>query len=301
MRGRNELKVERSISVSARVDVVKLVDLAVWFTDAGLDVTTISKLVGFAVDMAWTAIDRSDGFKARCKSVEEADRVLQYMGLRQMKMHISKNQRKLTMAKAFESLRAEGDDPESYAPIEYKKMHNAHSVTDEDISLMRHVVGRFGSGRFDKYFDPITGKYKGDPADSKSEEKVVDKQETMEEREARLEDYLKKARTEKYEIKDKSPIAREAKDTSEMVKKLNAEREAKEKEVRDNAAAKLKIELDNAPKVGRPKKVVNEDMIRSKTDKEINADYERIAEKDKLLNEQLDAMCGLGKENKIVK
>ena len=127
----NELSQERSMVVSARVNVVKLAELAIAIDEHGGYVRTMSGLINYCVEISYDTLKANRWISGHISNSENplllATDVLDEKRLLRRGMK-ERNDKKYRMARGLENLRNEGDDPSYANPTVYKILHNKHSV-----------------------------------------------------------------------------------------------------------------------------------------------------------------------------
>ena len=128
----DEVKQERSVVVSARVDVTDLADIFAAIQARGRLVRSMSGLIAYCVDIAHSALEGNGYIENRIgdrpNGLEVAYNTLKDYGLIKGGME-RRNIRKMTLAMGFERLRNDfGVDPKYDEPLRYKQLHNEHSV-----------------------------------------------------------------------------------------------------------------------------------------------------------------------------
>jgi hypothetical protein len=136
-----EVKQERSIPVQARVDIVSLADLAMFLENNKVRIKTMSFLIGVGIDMIVDILKKNNQLDREHKSIDDACETMNLLGIWQRSMK-GRSERKLSVAKGFENLRAEGVDPAYYAPGQYKTLHNVNSVQPKtvDVSKTKEIM-----------------------------------------------------------------------------------------------------------------------------------------------------------------
>ena len=118
----DEIKVEGSIPAQARVNIMSLANLDLYWTSEGYQIRSMSQLIGFSIELLSEILESNRRLKQKIGTIAQASRYLMKRGLYQKSMH-KRGHKKLGMAIAFEGMRAEGMRPESYAPEIYNRMH----------------------------------------------------------------------------------------------------------------------------------------------------------------------------------
>lgn len=237
-----DIKVERSIPVQGRVDITTLADIAVYLEGTGIRVNSMSMLLSYGMEVAWNALKANDMLERVHEDTLDAHRTLQMLRLYQRSM-MHRAKRKVIRSISFDELRKEGTDPRDYAPHEYNRIHNSHSIEYPD--RFSRNIGDVEAAK--RMFEEERKKMLRETSKGNEKEENIDHL---------LTDYGKKSLEEK--------------------------RNVPEVEVFEDAVDK----------------VTNYDPPRKKTLEEIKADEERIAEKDRKLNEELDKTMGMGASDK---
>lgn len=260
-----ELKQERSIPVQGRVDVMVLADIAVYAYQTGIRLHTMSSLVSYATEVARVALEKAGLLKDMHGTVSEAYEVLNTLGLLKGRT-LGRARQKLNTAIEFENLRAEGIDPEFYTPTHFNTMHNSNSVkpvkvelkskVEEMVEIYKELERRDNEKRFEAPPNPYAGLPKDTilgPLKPEPRPAITPITQAPEYKEP-----TNKINNSKY--KDLPE------DTLNRVYEAYPELKPKEKRTRAEIGRK---NLGNA--------------IRTKTDEEVDREFERIAEKDKAL------------------
>ena len=131
---REEIKQERSLPVSARVDLVNLARLDLYYQEQGMYIKNMSQLVNWGIDLLCEVLSANGALSGRIKTLAEA---VQYLEARQlMQQNIRKKaQQKLGTALRYETLREKGIDPKTYGKRDgsevergYGELHRKDSV-----------------------------------------------------------------------------------------------------------------------------------------------------------------------------
>lgn len=264
-----EISQERSVSVQGRVDIVKLAEVFAAVEMQKYNVRTMSLLVSYCVDIAHSALEQNGLLDKRMDGIGSAYYLLIDSGLMTRSMK-ERNEKKVHMAWGFENIRKEGGDPAIEAPGYYKMMHNHRSVDVPDDRATKA-----------KALEML------EYADS------VQKQKDAEETEKRMIE-----RKKKYNLDENGAIIPKSVITPKL------ECPAPATDIPDEAATekpdfkKQGLAKYQAWKLEQQRKQFEEkqartskgasDIPRQKTDEEIQADFDRIANKDKELMAALD-------------
>ena len=133
-------KVERSIPVQSRIDLMQLVDMYVFFNDSGYGIRTMSQLVNMIVDLCHDILVVNEKLKYQSESVGEAFEYLESTGLIQRGLR-GRTRSKVATALGFENLRVEGEHPRDYAPAKFSQVHNSRrSYSERNRYDPRHLT-----------------------------------------------------------------------------------------------------------------------------------------------------------------
>jgi|GEM_PF-1847957 len=122
MNQREETKVEGSLPVQARVNVICLANLDLYWASEGYQIRTMSQLIGFSIELLNEILEANGKLRQKANTIVEANQYLEDRGLHQRSMQ-RRGYKKLGMAIAFEGMREEGMRPETYAPGIYNRLH----------------------------------------------------------------------------------------------------------------------------------------------------------------------------------
>jgi len=123
----DEEKVERSIVVSARVDMLALAKMDRYWLSKGTPVKSMSQLINWTVDLMAQVLE-ANGLKVEgLNSAKEANDHFRFRGLYQGS-NVKRSRQKIATAIRFEGMRKEGLDPRGEDPLSYTTMHNSKSV-----------------------------------------------------------------------------------------------------------------------------------------------------------------------------
>jgi hypothetical protein len=123
-----EKKVERTVPVQSRVDLVTLSNLHEYWSASGVQVSTVSRLVRDSLDLLVEVLRKNEVVKFNVSDVRDAWRYLGERGLYQAAMK-KRGEKKVSAALAFDSLRMKGIDPKGYVSQQFNILHNKKSVT----------------------------------------------------------------------------------------------------------------------------------------------------------------------------
>lgn len=132
-----ESKTEASIPAATRVDIRTLAMLSDYWADAGVQVVSVSQLINWSLEALIQVLRRNEKIGREIESIYEAEVVMSERGLVQRSM-MRRGHKKLTMAKGFQELRIEGEDPRSYAREAYNTLHNRHTIQPPPANTMIH-------------------------------------------------------------------------------------------------------------------------------------------------------------------
>ena len=130
---KEETRQEGSVPLAARVNVVDLANLAIFWESKGYLVRSASQLTNWSMELLVDALKTNGEIKEPVETVNDAYNVLSLRGIFQKRM----KSRKLGVALSFESMRAEGGDPSISNPKEYKLMHPEDRVNRMPLELGR--------------------------------------------------------------------------------------------------------------------------------------------------------------------
>lgn len=122
-----ESKVERSINVQSRVDLITLAELHVYWAGRGEQITNKSKLVSWSLEVFYESLLISKMANRHFRTVKEAAEYLWSKRILSTDPS-SSGIKKVAHAIMFENIREEGGDPETEAPLQYNTLHNQKSV-----------------------------------------------------------------------------------------------------------------------------------------------------------------------------
>ena len=131
---RKEVKTERSIPVTTRLDCTTLASLEAFFTSQGYAVRSMSNLINLSIEALAEALHEKGMLHIYFDSIPESLSHLQQRGIWQQGV-MKRNFGKISNAIGFENLRKEGIDPYEENPAMFDKMHNQPRTTDLDQSI----------------------------------------------------------------------------------------------------------------------------------------------------------------------
>jgi len=117
---KEEIRREATVPVQSRIDIRTLAEICKYFADGEAKISTASQLVSWSLEILAETLRRNDKIELDKPSIEAAYQYLESNGLMQKRM----KRKKLTLARGFEELRMEGEDPMMYASGDYKSIHN---------------------------------------------------------------------------------------------------------------------------------------------------------------------------------
>ncbi len=119
-------KQERSLPISARVDVVALAEVAQYWVNEGHHLKSISQLVNWSLDLLKEILAENHKISPTMDFVD-ARRFLVAWGLTQAS-HDKRAIKKIAAATRFAMNRREGYEPSQIDPYGWSELHNKHSV-----------------------------------------------------------------------------------------------------------------------------------------------------------------------------
>lgn len=122
-----ESKIESSIPVQSRIDIVDLASMHVFWESEGCRIRSMSQLVSWTVAAMVDVLKANGKRDERVGSVGEAHKYLLMQGLYQPGM-MKRGREKINTALRMETLRGKGIDPRDYIPRQYNTLHNKKSV-----------------------------------------------------------------------------------------------------------------------------------------------------------------------------
>jgi len=134
----DRVKQERSHPVSARIDLVNLARIALYYQTQGMHIRTMSQLVNWSVDLLCEVLIANDALDTSyIATLADAVNYLSVNDLIQTQTkHFTKRvQKKLSTALRYETLREKGIDPKTYGKREgseveigYGELHRRDSI-----------------------------------------------------------------------------------------------------------------------------------------------------------------------------
>lgn len=256
------LRQESSIPVQTRVSIVSLAELDLYWFREGHSIRTMSQLISWSLDLLREVLEANGKVPGEFDTVAKAHQYLQARGLYQRGMK-ERGIKKISTALRFESLREEGLDPRSVAPIQHNILHRKGSVeplegkvdsgytTDDEWEKMQEKIKEENEKDMKKAKeDAIIAARKAGLIVNDPEEEEPAKRSQEEVRA----DFFKKQREEKaLEEDEHGPIDKNSKSLNEaigsFVKSVHVkggmtdeEFEAKNKEIEDRDKARLELE-----------------------------------------------------------
>jgi len=263
-------KVERSIPLQSRIDITTLADLADYLKMAGVHIRSMSGLISDCVEIAWNVLDANNMLQTE-HNMTSAHQLFSELGLWQKSMY-ERSKQKINNAIAFENLRKEGVDPEVYVPRQYNTVHNDHSVKPLGESGKVPVLSSRKTEELVEIYERL-----------EREERI---ERGKEQPEWKLEDLLRKPEQDDPEVQRKKIEAEGG--LVEVERKPSNARNAC---VVEDEPTKEKLDDSLMTYTDKPREDVNlkdSDVPRPKTEEELEADAERIEEKDRKLMSDLD-------------
>jgi hypothetical protein len=199
-----ESKVEGSMPVQSRVDIVDLAKMDNYWRSNGYEIRTMSQLVSWSVTLLCEVLEANDAMPVKIESITDANRYLIARGLRQASMH-RRSMKKLTTAIAFESMRGEELDP---------KMSNTYN-------MVHRKLGKNNTSGIGGSVEPFVGEVTSiidDDEHERAMERI--KEEKEKERKAQMERELNDARESGLVVSDEWIEERKRKD-EEVAKREN--------------------------------------------------------------------------------
>ena len=129
-----EVRREASVPTQSRVDIRTLAELSQYFVDGGVRVSTVSQLVSWSLEVLVETLRRNERIGEK-PTIEAAYQYLDEERLMQRGMR----SRKLLMARGWEVLRMEGEDPRIVAAGDHKSIHNNPNWTGRTPKLQAGV------------------------------------------------------------------------------------------------------------------------------------------------------------------
>jgi hypothetical protein len=200
-----ESKVEGSIPVQSRIDVVDLAKMDNYWRENGYDIRTLSQLVSWSMTLLCEVLEANNAMPVEIESVVDAIKYLTARGLRQVSMH-KRSMKKLTTAVAFESMRGEGVDP---------RTNHAYNIVHRKLGK-HNTSGRGGS--VEPFVGEVASIISQDEWD-RAQERI--KEENEREREALMKKEMESARNSGLVVSDDWISERQRKD-KEIREKENA-------------------------------------------------------------------------------
>ena len=127
----DRVKQERSHPVSARIDLVNLARIALYYQTQGMHIRTMSQLVNWSVDLLCEVLIANDALDTSyIATLADAVNYLSVNDLIQTQTkHFTKRvQKKLSTALRYETLRDMGGEPEELDKRGHKELHRRDSI-----------------------------------------------------------------------------------------------------------------------------------------------------------------------------
>jgi hypothetical protein len=119
-------KQERSIAVSARVDLVTLAEITKYWISEGYHIRSVSQIVGWSIDLLKEIMIQNKAISPQFEFVSARNFMIE-RGLTQQS-NDKRGYKKMAAATRFEMLRKDGYDPRQVDPLAYSILHNPHSI-----------------------------------------------------------------------------------------------------------------------------------------------------------------------------
>ena len=126
-----EIKLEATIPVQARVDITTLCNLDIYWLGEKHGIKSLSQLVSWSLDLLLDILKENGHLEGHeVIKISDAYRYMNERGLMQRGV-MKYGREKLATAMRFEALREEGIDPKEYTPRHYNMIHNSHTDKTE--------------------------------------------------------------------------------------------------------------------------------------------------------------------------
>ena len=119
-------RIESSMPVQSRVDLISLAELAIYWRKQGHVIETMSRLVAWSVDFLVQILESYNEIDHKIESLEEAHELLESRGLIQNSMR-RRSKRKLQFARGLENIRREGGSV-GKGLLQYDELHRPNAV-----------------------------------------------------------------------------------------------------------------------------------------------------------------------------
>lgn len=130
-----EAKVESSMPLQSRVDLLTVADLVNYWESEGVHIRTMSQLVSWSLEYLRELLEKNGLLGDQVRTLEDAYSQLELRGLLQRSMK-ERMKKKLAMARGLENVRLDGWEVDRDSRI-YKTLHNERSVRPrEDRSFL---------------------------------------------------------------------------------------------------------------------------------------------------------------------
>lgn len=148
MRRENEERVERverNLPVSARVDLLELANLEVYFRKNGYRVRSLSMLVNWGISLLVDILRENEVLEEgeRIEKIADAVKYFELIGLKRRESW-GRGKGKLSHAIRFESMRERGIDPEVSAGRQYKVLHKKGREREEVSEEAKGFMEEYG-------------------------------------------------------------------------------------------------------------------------------------------------------------
>ena len=177
-----KVKQESSIPVQARVSLMDLAKLVLYWEEQGYSIRSMSQLVGWSLSLMCEVLGSNELTSNNEMSVVGAMEILERRSLFQKSLK-DRSFKKIGAAIRMEGMRREGVDPEIVDTVEHNILHNTHSVQpfeglkkyDYDYESPKMETDEERSERARKIEELVSGskvkeKMTGEEADTKMEE-----------------------------------------------------------------------------------------------------------------------------------
>ena len=125
-----EVKIERTLPVNARINIVSLVNINKYFKSIGYKARSMSQLVNWAIEALEEVVISKVGTKDMVDSLSDALKELKINGLMQRTTE-TRGRAKISFGLAAENLRAKKNDPQMVMQRRYKEIHGKNRNYEE--------------------------------------------------------------------------------------------------------------------------------------------------------------------------